>query len=886
MRKLAIISACGLLLLVFAGGTLAVDRQPSGSAKVTLLESTDRLTRIGYEIGEFSTERVEINGSDYYRIVLGNEPNIMERGMPDLPFVCRSIIIPDDARMEVRVVESSFVEHHMPVAPSKGFISRNLNPDDVPYEFWQAYSLSEFYPTNVAELGAPYIFRDFRGITVKVHPFAYNPHTQTLRVYTRLIVEVTNVGPDDRNLKVRSRDRYDAHFSDIYQSHFLNSKDYLYDLVGEHGRMIVISYGDFMDAAQMYVDWKNQKGIPTDLYDVAAVGATPDDIRDFLRTEYNSEDGLVFVQFVGDYEHIPSFLIARDFCDGMATSDASYSLLEGSDSYPEIFVGRFSGADVIDIRTQVLRTIWYERDIADGDWLHKGTGLASCWGEGYGYLGMRDRELVEELRVMLLGYTYTQVDQLYELGDPPFNYLPVEIPDFMNAINDGRGILIVEGHGDCEATLMIPPGIPSPGEVFTTDSVYHLTNDYMLPFVTIAAPYSGNFQIGLSFPEAWMRATNSITGNPIGAIAVYASSVDLDYASPQAAQHEMVQLLVNDQMRTIGGLMYNGSCYCIDQYGERGERTFQSYHIFGDVSLQVRTDTPEAMTIVHESVIDSGETTFEVRVAGVEDALCALSRDSELLGYAYTDGTGYALIQLDQPITDATPLDLVVTAYNKTTYTAEIIPDIGNTVGDANQDGVIDLADAIYLLNYLFKGGPAPNPLEIGDCNCDQVVDLGDAIYLLNYLFRGGPAPCAQSGVMLGYSGCKEFEKATLLDGTPPDQDCIEYQYDGQGTLLLKHVNAGFNCCPDEILAEITLVGNTVTITENESLEPSGGCDCLCLFDVDYQIGNVPPGEYTIAVDQLYLQPGAEILEFTVDLTSSPSGEYCVQRDHYPWGTR
>ena len=169
--------------------------------------------------------------------------------------------------------------------------------------------------------------------------------------------------------------------------------------------------------------------------------------------------------------------------------------------------------------------------------------------------------------------------------------------------------------------------------------------------------------LDVTYPEAWLRVRNA-SGDPIGAIAVYASSVDLDYASTHAAQYEMVDLLVSDQMRTIGGLMYNGACYAIDLYSDRGEKTFESYHIFGDVSLQVRTDTPEAMTVSHASVIDSGATTFEVTVTGVEDALCALSRNAELLGYAYSNATGYALIQLDQPITGAIPLDLVVTAFN------------------------------------------------------------------------------------------------------------------------------------------------------------------------------------------------------------------------------
>lgn len=62
--------------------------------------------------------------------------------------------------------------------------------------------------------------------------------------------------------------------------------------------------------------------------------------------------------------------------------------------------------------------------------------------------------------------------------------------------------------------------------------------------------------------------------------------------------------------------------------------------------------------------------------------------------------------------------------------------------GDLNFDGSANLTDLIWLVNYVFKGGPAPDPeLWIGDVTADCKVNLADIIYLVNYIFKGGPAP-------------------------------------------------------------------------------------------------------------------------------------------------
>jgi len=62
--------------------------------------------------------------------------------------------------------------------------------------------------------------------------------------------------------------------------------------------------------------------------------------------------------------------------------------------------------------------------------------------------------------------------------------------------------------------------------------------------------------------------------------------------------------------------------------------------------------------------------------------------------------------------------------------------------GDANGDEEINVADAVYMINYVFKGGSAPDPLESGDANCDGDDNVADAVYVINYVFKGGQAPC------------------------------------------------------------------------------------------------------------------------------------------------
>jgi len=115
--------------------------------------------------------------------------------------------------------------------------------------------------------------------------------------------------------------------------------------------------------------------------------------------------------------------------------------------------------------------------------------------------------------------------------------------------------------------------------------------------------------------------------------------------------------------------------------------------------------------------------------------------------------------------------------------------------GDANTDGDIDDADIVYLLNFLYLGGSAPNPLANGDPNGDCRIDKGDVFYLEAHLFLGGPPPvyctCLAPDTVnaccygtVGNTNCSHDEQPDISDITR----LIDYLYISHDPL----------CCPPE----------------------------------------------------------------------------------------
>jgi hypothetical protein len=55
----------------------------------------------------------------------------------------------------------------------------------------------------------------------------------------------------------------------------------------------------------------------------------------------------------------------------------------------------------------------------------------------------------------------------------------------------------------------------------------------------------------------------------------------------------------------------------------------------------------------------------------------------------------------------------------------------------------VNVSDAVYLVSYIFGGGPAPFDPCRGNVDCDARLNISDAVYLINYIFGGGSSPCS-----------------------------------------------------------------------------------------------------------------------------------------------
>ena len=651
---------------------------------------------------------------------------------------------------------------------------RNQDVGAIPFETGSAYLHDAAYPAVQVSANEPYILHGAIGMAVHLFPVQFFPAENRLELCSEMIIRLTPIaGSEDSRLSLsKPRDRA---FETIFQRHFLNNERFegKFDFVSEFGRMLIIAKDAFLGDMEDFVDWKQQKGLTVELLPLSQVGNSINAIKSAIQSRYNQPEGLAYILLVGEYNE-PVAAIGNIGAANGALADPVYALLEGNDNYPDAFIGRFSGDNSDNIKVQVNKVLYYERDITtSASWLAKGAGIAS--NQGPGDNGEYDNQHMDIIRNKLLNYGYAVVDQIY---DPTANSSMVS-----NALNEGRGIVNYVGHGSTTSW-------GSSG--FSNSNINSLNNSGKYPYIFSVACVNGNMSYNDCFGEVWLQAGTPQT--PKGAIAFYGSSINQSWNPPMAAEDEYIDLLVDELFSTVGALYFHGSAAMIDKYGSSGADMYQTWHLFGDPTLTVRTKTPTVIAAEYEKTLMSGSQLFTLNGEAGEDIFVSLWQGESFLGSAYSDANGLVSIVFSQPVEMGLPVVMTVTGRNKVTLSEElevITADIPYLVVSAYQlsetngaNGLIEGLDTLSLSFSISNLGNKPlyNAAVSFTSNDSDYISLlaetwnlgtidsatvfSDSISAICYLSEDVPDG-------------KRLSLNMLIEGTSPDSNGVDslYQY-------------------------------------------------------------------------------------------------------------
>ena len=667
MKKgLLFLALCILSTHLFAQEWVSCPQSAPVAPKVKLVSDTECATTLSFNLGGFFKKEVRTPQGMQCIITVPKMASMLEEGAPDLPLFAIPVLIDDGAKMEVRIDDYQYLDfENIEIAPSKGNINRQINPDEVPYRYGAAYSQNQFFPGFQANLDQPYILRDFRGQNILVYPFAYNPITKTLRVFTHLQLTMSRTNEKGNNQKLRRRSsltRLSSETEAMYAHRFINYREKAtkYAFVADEGELLVICPDRFLEAMQPFVDWKNKSGRQTTMVSLSDIGSNnPDLIKSCILNHYNNPDeNLCYVLLVGDYADLTPKMMSG------GASDIWFGQLEGSDYYPEVFVGRFSAESVTDVQNQVTKVVYYERDItSQADWLSKGIGIGSSEGAGSGHNGGEsDYQHIEYIRDTLLHYTYSEVSQHYHGVGVGTNATMLR-----ENFNSGASICNYCNHGAQTSWYV--------GN-FNNSHINALTNDYKWPVIWSTACLNGQFNYSQPcFAETWMRATNNATGAPTGAIGGMFSWTSQPWQPPMTGQDEMVDILCEwnnaDQYHhTLGGASLNGNMKILDLHPSDQGATHNTWILFGDPSMTMRTANPTEMHVTCEpEALFLGQTELRL-TAETEYAFATLSVNGNVIA-STPIVNGEAIMSFESPSETGTA-QLVVTSFNKVTEVRDI----------------------------------------------------------------------------------------------------------------------------------------------------------------------------------------------------------------------
>jgi len=670
MKKISFILVIAFIFMtnLFAQDQiLTVGKSNAMMNELVLVSQNDNQITIRFDLNELGLLEVETGYGKAFIVMSNKAPLMLQEGAPELFYLTATFVIPNRGNSDLEISYGKYIDfENIEIAPSKGNLPRSIDPKTVPFVKGNVYQENKFYPEALATLREPFIMRDVRGQSLDVHPVQYNPVTKVLRVYTEITVTVNNntrIAGVNEFTNQKRHQTVDPTFHSMYSNLFMNYADLSRGYpTGEEGELLIICHPAFMDAMKPYIDWKRTIGRKTTMVSTAVTGTTRDAIKTYISNYYNNPaNNLAYVLFVGGAAQIPPHLsnVHREI-----RSDVFYGQLAGNDPYLEVLIGRISATTVAHVQTQVQRTIHYERDITTADtWLSNGMGIAQ----------LGDYAHMNDIRNRLLNYGYSTVYEEYENVPGVPNTSATQISQ---RLNNGVGVINYCDHGNTTSWKVAS---------YNNSHVNALTNAGKLPYIFSAACSNGSFSTSPSFAETWMRATHN--NQPTGAITTFMATIDIHATPSIVAQNEFVNICLDlpsiygpwgqppvqpGIKRTFAGAALNATQKMVMVRGLHDWKTIDDYNswtVFGDPTLMIRTKTPQNMTVSHPPAVVSSPFVVTCNTEGAVATLSYINDDNEviILGTATVSG-GVANIAFTDSVTSSMDVILAVTGFNKVTY--------------------------------------------------------------------------------------------------------------------------------------------------------------------------------------------------------------------------
>ena len=706
-------------------------------------------------LGMYSVD-VVVDDQTYQRLAIPYAGHTVEIGKPEVPTIRRYLEIPYDVNLTVEVTysEPTILEGYL-VYPAQEPLP-DMETDETP-EFVideETYSTDDFYPTYGASVEEPVIVRGHRITALTLYPVQHNPVSEQLRVYSKISVRVSYDQPAQIE-GVEKRLESEA-FEALCEAFILNYKppdEYLTRRYEPHGSpsadYLIITHDDFATQVEPLADWKEKKGYETEIVRTSDIGPSPtaDDIAAYIQNAYDTwTPPPTYVLLVGDSEFIPTHYRtphpSPKHGGNETATDLYYATVDGTDYFPDIFVGRISVDTPAQAATVVNKILDYERSPTSDPDFYSDLSVAAYFEDDDQPLGFEDKRFVltsEEIRDYLLTQTYS-VERIYyaepavipthynsgsyDFGDPlPADLLRAngfawdgDAADITAAIEAGRFIVNHRDHGLSQNFWNHVSGYwgwfdgwGDPG--YTTADIAGLTNDDRLPMVVSmncmtgwfdgeTDPYATrNFEC---FCEEFLRHENGGAVAAIGATRISYSGYNDDLAKgfydaiwpdfdPARLSNQTVALF------ELGQVLNYGKTYMatLQSAGDVRQAAFEEFHLFGDPEMSIWTSAPQPLSVTHPSTISSGGSqTFVVKVTDgvnpVPDARVSLRKDGDVHTSERTDADGNAVFDVT-PSTGGN-LDITVTKHNYKPYegtitvtdsvaTITLSPDVGSPGG-------------------------------------------------------------------------------------------------------------------------------------------------------------------------------------------------------------